>query len=197
MEEEHRTVLMTTEDVKEALFHMSCFGTEEGIEKIERYIEGESNYELRRYANECLGDAESEYYAPQTTAERRDYFLAQLANEYQDQVWELIAEDSEMKNQLIKLDLEKQINSAVLSEDQLDILKKTMRFSRLSDRTYVKKRIEEIPQEVLMFSKRRDEARRMIVIEKYKLIPGNYFERKRADDFFIRDEWDDIGQYAD
>lgn len=150
-------------------------GTKEAIEKIEKYIKSEQDYEKRSYAEIALGECEMFYYQPRNRKEEDDFLLSELIRRRENRIDDLTIKIENIKANIEKLMLEKKVHEKVLSSHKNK--KEEWEYNWIQDFiTMEENKIAEIKDDLSYDEAWAAEAKKMITTTRYKNIPVRYLE---------------------
>lgn len=183
-----REVFVVKELSQGELQKLAHSGTKEAIEKIEKYIKLEKDYEKRSYAQMALEECEMFYYQPKNEKEDEEFMLGELIRRKERKIAEKMMEVDDIEERIEKLMIEKKVHEKVLAKHKNK--KEEWKYNWLQAFvTMEENKLQEIKESLEYDEAWVVEAKKMITTARYKNMPARYLEH--FDFNFGEDSFDD------
>ncbi|MBU1032489.1 MAG: hypothetical protein ABII13_01080 [Patescibacteria group bacterium] len=174
-------------------------GTKESIEKIKNVLSQKNNKEVEITAELAYDEALYFYYSTSNEQEERDFLLAKMIHEKEEPLWKLECKIGAAKLELQKLELDKAVNNAIMSDESSNLPDDwKYRFSKDYYMT-VKHRLLELEDELAYNEFWIKIAKELIKSDKFKNIPPRVFEGQHwnYEDVCIWGDFDELDDLED
>lgn len=170
-----REVFVVKELSQGELQKLAHSGTKEAIEKIEKYIKLEKDYEKRSYAQMALEECEMFYYQPKNEKEDEEFMLGELIRRKERKIAEKMMEVDDIEERIEKLMIEKKVHEKVLAKHKNK--KEEWKYNWLQAFvTMEENKLQEIKESLEYDEAWVVEAKKMITTARYKNMPARHLE---------------------
>ncbi|MFA6159597.1 MAG: hypothetical protein WC678_00715 [Parcubacteria group bacterium] len=167
-------------------------GTKEAIEKIEKYIKIEKDYDKRAYAEMALEECEMFFYQPKNEKEDEEFTLSELIRRKERYIDDQTMKMCDIKERIEKLMLEKKVHEKVLAKHKNK--KEEWKYNWMQDFVSMEENeLHKIEEDLGYDEAWVAEAKKMITTARYKNMPARqlgHFNFNFGEDYFD-DEKDD------
>ncbi|MFA6048216.1 MAG: hypothetical protein WCV59_04700 [Parcubacteria group bacterium] len=171
----NKSVVVIKELSESELQKLAHEGTKEAIDKIEKYIKAEPDYEKRSYAEIALGECEMFYYQPRNEKEEEDFLLSELIRRRENHIDDLYMKIENIESNIEKLMLEKKVHEKVLSSHKNK--KEEWKYNWMQDFvTMEENKIAEIKDDLAYDEAWVAEAKKIITTTRYRNMPLRHLE---------------------
>jgi len=150
-------------------------GTGEAMEKINKYIESERDFEKKSYAEMALEECEMFYYQPKNEKEEREFMLCKLIRRREENIDDMMMEIEKLELTLEKSALEGKVHENVLAKHKNK--KEEWKYNWTPDFVnYEKNELPKIKENIAYDEAWVAEAKKMITTARYKNIPARHLK---------------------
>ncbi|MFZ2975335.1 MAG: hypothetical protein WA055_01750 [Candidatus Moraniibacteriota bacterium] len=195
-----KEVVVVKELSQGELQKLAHLGTKEAIEKIEKYIKTEKDYEKRSYAQMALEECEMFYYQPKNEKEEEEFMLSELIRQRESRIDDQMMEIEKLKLTLEKSALEGKVHEKVLAKHKNK--KEEWKYNWMQDFVcYEENELPKIKEQIVYDEAWIEEAKKMITTERYKNMPvrhlGHFNFNFGEDSFDDKEEGCEYGDDCD
>ena len=175
---------------EDALQKLAHAGTKEAMEKLEKYVEAENDFEKRSYAEMALEECAMFYYQPKNKKEEEDFLLSELIRRRENHVDDIASEIDTIQSRIEKLMLEKKVHAKVLLSHKNK--KEEWQYNWIQDLvTMEEHKMTEMESELAYDEAWVIEAKKMITTARYKNMPKRHLEHYSFDMDDVHENDDD------
>lgn len=172
------------ETIQKKLTTLAHSGTKSALEKISEFIIKTDNADLRGFAQCAYDEAEWWYYSPENNEQEKELLVAKMLKFHSDKLWKLLSRADSAKYELRELEIEREIDKKIFKSAHKS--EKGWGFeepSRFSEDYYtmVRHKLIELEADIEYESAWVKEAEKMIKTEKFKNLPGDFFDHMHFD----------------
>ena len=183
-----KEVVVVKELSQSELQKLAHSGTKEAIEKIEKYIKIEKDYDKRAYAEMALEECEMFFYQPKNEKEDEEFTLSELIRRKERYIDDQTMKMCDIKERIEKLMLEKKVHEKVLAKHKNK--KEEWKYNWMQDFVSMEEnKLQEIEDGLGYDEAWVAEAKKMITTARYKNMPARHLEH--FDFNFGEDSFDD------
>lgn len=175
-------------NIQKKLSTLANLATKEAMDKISDFIISTKDTGLREYAQIAYNDAEFSYFTPVNEREEKELLLAKMIKEHDDRLLNLMSKADGAKLELRRLEIEREVDKRISPKPKKETAKDALDFSldesyRFSEDFYktVEGRLMEIESDVKYESAWINEAEGMIKTDRFKNLPGDFFDHMHFD----------------
>lgn len=155
-------------------------GTKEALEKLEKYIETEIDFEKRSSAQMALEECEMFYYEPKNRKEEDDFLLSELIRRRAEHIDDATVKVDAIRSNVERLMLEKKVHEKVLGSHKNK--KEEWQYNWIQDLVVMEERkLAEIEEGLAYDEAWVVEAKKMITTARYKNMPARHLKHYNFD----------------
>ncbi|MDO9231412.1 MAG: hypothetical protein Q7U36_02980 [bacterium] len=168
-----KEVVVVKELSQSELQKLAHSGTKEAIEKIEKYIKTEKDYEKRSYAEMALEECEMFFYQPKNEKEDEEFMLCELIRQREQSIDDMTMKIDGLEIRLEKSDLDGKVHAKVLAKHKNK--KKDWEYNWMPDFvSFEENELKKIKEQIEYDEAWVAEAKKMITTARYKNMPTRH-----------------------
>jgi hypothetical protein len=171
-----------SEIIQQKLTTLAHFGTKDSLTKISEFIATTLDEDLRGFARCAYDEAEFFYYSPENDQEEKEFLIAKMIKEKDDNLLKLEMKAEDIRFDLKELEIDREVNKKMLANSKNKAEKEEWKYLFSEDHFIcTQNELAAIESDINYEYAWIAEAEKLIKTEKFKNLPENFFEHVHFD----------------